>query len=166
MDEKRTYGSFRIGTVTLVDNGFSGTQKHQVAYSPLESRDSVPAVTPYGFYNWPHVGAQTLALHAAGDQSKGVVITVHDQRYRMTLGAEGEVAIADDLGQTVHLTRSGIIVNGGGNQVTITNTPTVRMESTLNVTKDVIANCDGVAISLLKHKHPTAEPGAPSEPIT
>ena len=45
-----------------------------------------------------------------GDRSHGIVFTIADRRYRLKPLKTGEVAIFDDLGQKVHLTRDGLEV--------------------------------------------------------
>jgi phage gp45-like len=60
----------------------------------------------YGFASRPKVGAELVIV------VEGNLITAigsDDRRYRLAL-VEGEAALYDDLGQKVHLTRSGIIV--------------------------------------------------------
>jgi phage gp45-like len=91
----------------------------------------------------------------AGDKSKMVVIQTHDQRYKFTL-VEGEMAIHDDLGQSVHLTRTGITINGGGNPITITNAPTVTQHGDLHATGAIIAGYGtGDQAGLQTHRHGT-----------
>jgi len=64
-------------------------------------------VQDYGLSSRPHPGAEALGGYLAGLRSNGVVIRIFDRRH--FLGLEyGEVAIHDDLGQKVHLTRTGI----------------------------------------------------------
>ena len=55
----------------------------------------------------------------------------------------GEVAVHDDLGQKVHLTRDGIVIDGAGLPVLFTNTPNIRMETDqLEVTGEIKDRCD------------------------
>ena len=105
-------------------------------------RDGTPRLAEYGFTSRPHPGADAVALFISGDRSSGVVIATGDQRYRLHL-ADGEAAVHDDLGQKVHLTRSGIVIDGGGLPIKITDTPSVRMETAnLFVTGDITDRCD------------------------
>jgi len=62
----------------------------------------------YGLSSRPHPGAEALMLFIGGLRSNGVAVRLFDGRYTMTL-EYGEVAIHDDLGQRVHLTREGIV---------------------------------------------------------
>ena len=48
----------------------------------------------------------------------------------------------DDQKQEVRMTRGGIVIKGAGKPITLTDTPEVRMESTLKVTGEVMDRCD------------------------
>lgn len=67
-------------------------------------------VLDYGLSSRPLPGAEVLALFLAGLRSNGMVVRIFDRRYQIQL-APGEVAIHDDLGQRVHLTRAGIVAD-------------------------------------------------------
>lgn len=71
--------------------------------------DELDHVQPYGFQSRPRPGSTAIALDVGGSAEGRVVLVVGDRRYTIAL-AEGEVALADDLGQRVHLTRSGIVI--------------------------------------------------------
>jgi len=133
-----------------------------------EVLDDVERIQQYGFTSVPLPGAEGVVVLVGGNRDHGLVIATDDRRYRLTGLPGGEVAIYDDLGQKVHLTRTGIVVNGAGHPVTITNTPAVRMETTLLVTGDIKDNCDGAGKTMAAmrsifngHGHPGA-PGAPT----
>jgi phage gp45-like len=81
-------------------------------------------------------------VFVAGDRSNGVIIGTNDQVHRMKNLLPGEVAIYDDLGQSVYLTRNGIVVNGGGFPINVTNTPLVTMQTSLHVTGNIVADGD------------------------
>lgn len=72
-----------------------------------EVLDGVPVIQEYGFASRPQAGAQGVIACAAGNRRGAIVIATGDRRYRLSL-ASGEVAIHDDQGQKVHLTRAGI----------------------------------------------------------
>ncbi|TKV19105.1 baseplate assembly protein, partial [Citrobacter sp. TBCS-14] len=67
---------------------------------------------------------------------------VSDRRYRMKGLKTGEVAIYDDQGQSVTLTRAGIVVDGGGKVITFKNAPKARFEMDLDVTGQIKDLCD------------------------
>ena len=98
------------GTVSLVNAG-TKMQSLQVRLLAGEQKDAVEHFEPYGFTSHAKAGAEAFAAFFDGDRSHGVVLCVADRRYRLTGLAEGEMAIHDDLGQKVHLTRTGIIIH-------------------------------------------------------
>jgi phage gp45-like len=65
---------------------------------------------PYGFQSAPLDGAIGVRLAPGSNRDDLLVVMVEDRRYRLALVA-GEVALSDDLGQKVHLTRDGIVVD-------------------------------------------------------
>ena len=70
-------------------------------------RDKVQHAQPYGLCVRPLAGAEAVMLNLAGNAAQSICIVVADRRYVMQL-AEGEVALYDDQGQKIHLTRAGI----------------------------------------------------------
>ncbi|MGB0683412.1 MAG: phage baseplate assembly protein V [Magnetovibrionaceae bacterium] len=69
----------------------------------------------YGFTANPHIGAEALILSLGGNRNHTVIIQVDDRRYRLKGLAQGEVALYDDKGQVVHLTRNGIVMDSPDN---------------------------------------------------
>ncbi len=181
MDE-RAFGRFlapyarRLGNllargVVSVVNAAAKMQVLQVKLLAGEAKAGLEHFEPYGFTAHPHAGAEALAVFLDGDRSHGIVIVTPDRRYRLTGLAAGEVAIYDDLGQKVHLTRAGIVIDGAGLPVTITNTPKVRMETPLlEVTGEIEDRCDsdGVTMEGMRqtyniHVHPENDGGGPTD---
>ena len=75
--------------------------------------DAIPDVERwqnYGLTSAPQPGAECIVIQVGGTADVPVVIVVDDRRYRLQGLAPGEVALYDDLGQKVHLTRDGIVV--------------------------------------------------------
>ncbi len=97
------------GTVAAAD-GDKPMREVQVRLLADEIRDDVEHVEPYGFTSEPLKDGlpEAFALFFDGDRSHGIVFCVADRRYRLKSLQAGEVAIYDDLGQKVHLTRTGI----------------------------------------------------------
>lgn len=135
---RRVQLMIRRGRVTS-GNDAGNVQKLQVQLGSLEIGDDRPRLAEYGFTSFPQDGCDAVVVFIAGDQSKGIVIATGDQSYRLHL-ERGEVAIHDDQGQKVHLTRSGIVVDGGGLPVTIQNAPTISATATaaISLTAPVI----------------------------
>lgn len=124
---------------TSDDSGL--VQRLQVAIGP-ELIDTVPRMAEYGFTSRPKPGAKAVAVFLRGDRSSPIVIATGDPASRMTGLVEGEVAIYDDLGQSVHLTRSGIVVTGAGLPITVNNAPTV----TVNAATEVVLNTPNLIV--------------------
>ena len=97
--------------------------------------DDTEHFEPYGFTAHPFEGAEGLMLEIGGDPDHQVVICVADRQYRLTGLAEGEVALYDDQGQKVHITRTGIVVETT-NDVTVTAGGAVSIDATAEVLID------------------------------
>lgn len=72
-----------------------------------EPKAGVEHLEPYGFTARANSGAEAVVLFPDGDRSHAVVVTVSDRRYRLKGLQTGEVAVYDDQGQSVTLTRAG-----------------------------------------------------------
>jgi phage baseplate assembly protein V len=141
---------FVVGRGRIKTGDDSGqVQKQQIQLSDTEIRDNTPRVGEYGFASMPLPGCHGIVVFVAGDRSNGVIIGTNDQVHRMKNLLPGEVAIYDDLGQSVYLTRNGIVVNGGGFPINVTNTPLVTMQTSLHVTGNIVADGD---VSARRHR--------------
>lgn len=120
-----TIGRGRISSV--LDSG--QVQRVQVKAGADETIDGVPRLAEYGFQSNPPVDSDGILLFLAGDRSNGVVIACGSQKYRMRGLQTGEVAISDDKGQSVYLSAAGIVVNGGGLPINITNSPFIEFDA-------------------------------------
>ncbi|MFM0022198.1 phage baseplate assembly protein V [Paraburkholderia azotifigens] len=130
------------GAISLVDDTKS-VQTLQVRLNALELLPDVPRYAEFGFTSNPPDGTQALVAFKNGDRNDGFVIATSNAKYRMTGLASGEVAIHDSRGQSVYLTESGIVINGGGNPITLTNASKVRAETPrLECTGDIVDHCD------------------------
>lgn len=95
----------------------------------------------YGLTSVPHAGAEGVVLSVGGSSDHCVVVCVDDRRYRLTGLADGEVALHDDLGQRVHLTRAGMVIQGAGLPITIADAPHVDINvPVVNFAGDVHVN--------------------------
>lgn len=110
-------------------NGATKMQTLQVELLADEVKDRMEHFEPYGFTSAPQIGAEIAAMFLDGDRSHGIVVMVADRRYRITGLVDGEVCIHDDLGQRVHLTRAGIVINGGGLPIVVTNASTITLDT-------------------------------------
>ncbi|WP_096314348.1 phage baseplate assembly protein domain-containing protein, partial [Escherichia coli] len=125
-----------------------------------EPKAGVEHLEPYGFTARANSGAEAVVLFPDGDRSHAVVVTVSDRRYRLKGLQTGEVAVYDDQGQSVTLTREGIVVDGAGKTITFRNAPKARFEMDLEVTGQVKDLCDssGTTMSAMRlayngHRH-------------
>jgi phage baseplate assembly protein V len=153
-----------------------------VSHAKVQARvldDDIPPnvdrVEPYGFSYRPKAGSEAYVLFPSGDRSFGAAVVIGDKRYVMTL-AEGEVAVHDDQGQSVHLTRSGIVVKGAGKPMTFTDTPEIVLDAPLvRATKNFVAaenisdqggqhSMDGMRITFDGHDHDENDSGGPTAP--
>lgn len=147
------------------------TQLVQVSMLSGEVRDKMERMTEYGFTSVPLSGAQGVAVFVGGDRGHGIVIATGDPRSRMKGLQPGEVAIYDDQGQSVHITRAGIVVNGGGKQITLTNAPKARFEMDIDATGNITDNVDSGGRSMAGmrdvfngHDHDDPQGGTVSTP--
>lgn len=159
------------GVLAAVSDG-GGLQGLRLRLLADEEKDGIERVQQYGLTSVPLAGAEAVIVFLGGNRDHGLVVAVDDRRYRLRGLRGGEVALYDDLGQSVHLTRDGIVIRGAGRPVTLTDAPTVRLETArLEVTGDVIDRCDGGGLSMRAmravydaHTHPetgavTRDPG-------
>lgn len=130
------------GVVRRVDDG-GKVQRVQTSFYKGEVHDNMERMQPYGHTSVPPEGSDALALFLGGDRSNGVIIMIGDRKYRLIHLRPGENAIYDDLGQSVHLTREGIVIKGAGLPMTITDTPRVRIEADIEATGEIKDLCDG-----------------------
>lgn len=157
-------------TVALASAG-SKLQTLQIRMLAGEVKDSVEHLEPYGFTSHPHAGAEGVAVFPGGDRSHGVVVVVADRRYRLQGLKTGEVALYDDIGQCVHLTREGILIKGAGLPMVITDTPKLRVEAPIECTHDITDNAESGGSSMAamrtvynNHDHPGDSGGTTSKP--
>lgn len=129
------------GTVSAAD-GQRKMRVLQCKFLAGETRDGLEHFEPYGLTSEPLTDGmpEALALFFDGDRSHGVVVCVADRRYRLKV-EPGEVAIYDDIGQKVHLTRSGIEVSTPHNL-----TATVGGDASVVVSGSTMLTCPMVTI--------------------
>jgi phage baseplate assembly protein V len=125
---RRMQNMLARGTVALSKAG-TMMQGLQVKLLAGETLDDLEHFEPYGFTSRPKAGAEVAALFVDGERSHGIVLVAADRRYRMTGFEEGEIAIHDDQGQSVHLTREGIVVKGAGLPMVFEDTPSITFKA-------------------------------------
>lgn len=96
------------GTVRKVDDG----PKMQTVDLQLEEgmrATKVEHFHPYGVSYKPREGSEVVVASLSGNRDHMIAFPVGDRRYRIKV-EDGEVALHDDQGQKVHLTREGVKV--------------------------------------------------------
>ena len=163
---RRVQLSIGRGALRLVSDGHS-MQRVQAEFLAGEVRDGMERFQGYGFASVPLAGMEVIAAFLGGDRSNGVVLAVGDRQFRVKGMQNGEAAVYDDLGQSVHLTREGIVIKGAGLPMLITDTPTLRVEADLEVTGDIIDRVEsgGVTMAGMRqrydgHVHGGVQPGS------
>lgn len=105
----------------------------------------------YGFTSRPPPGFMYVCLPIGGKTAHGIAVATEHASYRLKGLKSGEMAIYDDLGQQVLLSRDGIVIDGAALPIIIKNAPTVtikaatkvRMETPLlEVTGEIKDKCD------------------------
>ena len=140
------------GTVVRSDAG-KKMQQLQIRLLADEVADGIEHFEPYGYTARPKPGAEHVTLFVDGDRSHGITIVVADRRYRLQGLEEGEVALHDDQGQKVHLTRNGIVIDGGGKAGIFQNFASISFNDVGSISHD------GTNIGA-SHKHGNVQVGA------
>lgn len=143
----RVRGMISRAVVSLVNDSFK-MQALQVTLLAGQVPDDAEHFQHYGFTSVPHAGAEGIALAIGGSTGHTVVINVDDRRYRLKALPNGEVALYDDLGHKVHLTRDGIVIDGAGQLVKITNLTKLRVEADIESTGQIKDLCDAAGRSM------------------
>lgn len=74
-----------------------------------ELRDNVEVMQFYGVYSRPLPGADYAVAFIGGNREQGIAVASADRRYHLAL-LEGEVALADDLGNVIRLGRDKLTI--------------------------------------------------------
>ena len=76
--------------LTAINNA-EGTQKVQITGLDGETITDIERMQEYGLETYPDIGAEGLGAFINGNRDQGIVIVIHDRRYRPTDLAAGEV---------------------------------------------------------------------------
>jgi phage gp45-like/microcystin-dependent protein len=105
----------------VVESDVGPVQLVQLQLSDLEITDQLPRIAEYGFQSCPPDGFTGVALFFGGDHSSGVVIATQHQSYRFQPLAKGEVALSDNIGQSVYLSATGVKVTDKAGSTVVLN---------------------------------------------
>lgn len=95
--------------VSLVDDS-AGRQRMQLQLLKDEFKSDVERMQNYGMTSHPPVGSDAAVVFVAGNREQGIILAVENRQYRLKGLEQGEVALYDDLGSVVHLTREGPLI--------------------------------------------------------
>ncbi|MDU5045487.1 MAG: phage baseplate assembly protein V, partial [Enterobacter roggenkampii] len=129
-------------------NADSKCQTVDVELLAGQGKAGIEHLEPYGFTSRAKSGAEAVVLFPDGDRSHAVVVSISDRRYRIKGLKTGEVAFYDDQGQTVTLTRNGIVIDGGGKVITFKNAPKARFEMDIESTGQIKDLCDSSGLTM------------------
>lgn len=140
--QNRITRMFARGVLSFVDDSKT-IQYVQAKLNALETIGDIPRIAEYGFTSNPPLGSEALVICGGGDRTNGVVIATSNAQFRVTALKSGEVCIHDNSGQKVYLSQSGMVLDGGGKPITITNTPDILADTPmLKCTGDILDNCN------------------------
>lgn len=141
-------------------NDATKMQEVQVDVMQNETHDNVEHWHAYGFTSVPQADGEALIAYLGGSRAHPIVIAVGDRRYRMKGLANGEMAIHDDQGQSVHITRGGVVITT--THATIL-APTITLDGDVTVTKTLTvsgASVTHAGVNIGKdHEHTEVTPG-------
>ncbi len=129
--------SIARGVISLVDDA-GGLQVVQVQLMAMpqadgsmgaEVGDRLEVMRQFGFTSVPFPGAEVTVVSVGGVRAHGLVVATDDRRYRPKDLAAGESQMYDDQGQMIYLSRTGIVIKGAGLPLTITDTPSITLDS-------------------------------------
>lgn len=142
--------------VTLVDDS-AGRQRMQLELLKGEYASDVERMQNYGMTSVPPVGSDAAVVFVAGNREQGIILAVENRLYRLQGLEQGEVALYDDLGQVVHLTRQGPVIRSSlPMQVQV---PSTEWEGDVNITGRLTSN--GIDVGST-HTHKDNGAGVPN----
>lgn len=131
---RRVRGMIGRCILDMVDDS-GGRQMVQVhLYGGMETLTGVERFQAYGHNAVPPAGAEGIFAKLSGSPDHVVVLVMESRDARPKGWQPGESGLYDNLGQLVHLTRAGIVIDGAGLPVTVQNTPSVTIDGDLHVT--------------------------------
>ncbi|MGD9766587.1 MAG: phage baseplate assembly protein [Pseudolabrys sp.] len=114
---RRAYVGFSRG-VLVKANDDPKMQEGNVRVLANEEHTDIERFQNYGFSSVPLGGSdgkypEVVIAYLGGNRSHPVILAADDRRHRPKSLKPGESIQYDDLGQKVHLTRDGIVVDAG-----------------------------------------------------
>lgn len=117
-DEHDTAVRGLLRRVSVVDVDDTGTQQ-RLKLSGLkgEELDQVVRSQHYGLSSVPPKGGEGVLLLGGGRSDRAQVLGLEHPEHRPKDGKPGEVVLYDDQKQKVYLSRDGILIDGGANNL-------------------------------------------------
>lgn len=131
----------------------SARQQLQVELLKGELRDGIERMQDYGFTSHP-TGGDVAVAFIGGNREQGIVLVVDDRRYRLNL-QPGEVALYDDLGNSVQLLRDRMQITAA--QAIQINAPTVAITGNVSINGTLTNNGKAVGST---HTHSGVQTGS------
>ncbi len=129
------------GTVT-VSKGDTKTRRLQIESNDQYIEDDLEHFEAYGFTSEPFPDGKTDAITVYTDthQGHGVVLVVHDRRYRVVNMKPGEVCVFDDKKRKIYLKRDGIEIDGVDDPITVKTTGNIIINAgdSVNITANSV----------------------------
>ena len=138
-----------------------------------EKQKEIEHFEPYGFTSRVQPPSSSggqlkkpegVMVFAGGNRSHGMVIVVGDRRYRLQTLAQGEVAMYDDQGQKIHITRAGINIDGGSSKLPVT--VTVGNATARVADGEIKTKVDDIAVYVSEGRIDLGKKGAPHNVVT
>jgi phage baseplate assembly protein V len=139
---QRILNTFAPGTITGVDDT-GPVMMLQVSIGYLEGNSAIPAMQQFGFASVPPLQSDAALLYVAGDRSNGACVGTNNQATRFKGKQVGETAVFNAFGMSIYLSTAGIVINGGGQPVTVNNAQSV----VINAASSIELNAPGVSTS-------------------
>ena len=107
------------GRMALVDDK-KKLQQVQVELLADETKDNVERFQQYGFTSVPLKGAEVLTVFLGGGRDHAIVLAIDDRRYRLTGLENGDVALYNESGakivlskdKTITITSDELVIDG------------------------------------------------------
>lgn len=94
--------------LALVDDD-KKLQQVQLELLADETKDQVERFQEYGFTSHPLPGAEVVSMFLGGGRDHAAVVAIDDRRHRLTKLKAGDVALYNDTGARIVLTRDQVI---------------------------------------------------------
>ena len=117
------------GRTTAPVDDSKPTQTVQGRLSAFQLTDNIPRLVEFGFSSAPPAGADFVAVCLGGNPTDIAIVATGHQSYRVRNLGDGDAVVYDSRGRTIHLSATGIAIDGGADPVTVTTTGDVTINA-------------------------------------